>query len=165
MTNNGYIVCGLFILAILINCTAVYLQKRHSIYDKFGRNAHNLHAAIISVFWLFFIVSYVWLETQTPAGTAYSDSLIATFLKVIAVLLFYLSIKQIGVSALTNKDLFTNKRRKLSGVYLYIREPIYLSYTIFIFASGMATGIEAFYYMSIISFIGLQFIEAKIESL
>jgi len=165
MSANGYVACGLLVLAITVNCMAVYLQKKHLIYERFGGKAHAVHASVISIFWLAFIVSYVWLETQTPAGAVPFNQVTGGIIKLVAVIIFYQSLKQIGNGALTNKDLFTNKRVTLSGIYSYVREPIYTSYTLFIFGSAIGTGIAGFYYLALISLIGLQLIEAKIESL
>lgn len=165
MTTNGYIACGLFILAILVNSSAVYLQKRHEVYDRFGKNAHRVHAGIISIFWSLFIILYVWLETQTTAGVTYQNVLFGDLLKLISLIIFYFSVKQIGIGSLTNKDLFIKKRKKLGGIYHYVHEPMYTSYTLFILGSAFGTGIVGFYYLSLISLLGLQIIESRVEAI
>ena len=166
MTTQEYVTIIIFIIAITVNCLTVYSQKKYRIYDIFGSKAHSVHSAVLSLVWGVFIVSYALLElTASTANDNNSYAPAGYVLKVLAVILFSLSLKQIGSGALTNKDLFTGEKRKLHGVYCYISEPIYVSYTLFILSSGLVTGIEAFYYMAVVSLIGLQIIESKIESI
>lgn len=164
MSVNGYIACSLLVLAITVNCLTVYLQKKHQIYDRFGDNAHKIHSLVIAFFWLAFIAFYMYFESQLTGATTFKSPILGYSLKLISLIIFYLSIKQIGSGALTNKDLFSGEWKKLSGVYKYVNEPIYTSYTLFILGSAFVNGVDAFYYMSLISLVGLQIIEATIEN-
>ena len=166
MTTQEYVTIIIFIIAITVNCLTVYCQKKYGIYDTFGSKAHAVHSAVLSLVWGVFIVSYALLELTTSTTNDSNSFAPAGYaLKVLAVILFSLSLKQIGIGALTNKDMFTHEKRKLRGIYHYISEPIYVSYTLFILGSGFVTGIEAFYYMAVISLIGLQIVESKIEAI
>ena len=163
MSAEGYIVCGLFILAIAVNSASVYAQKKSVFYPRFGKHAHTVHSIIISVFWLTFVVSYVLMEANAT-NNFFQNVALGVGLKAVSVVLFLLSLKEIGPGALSNKNLFTGRNKQLGSVYKYIREPMYMSYTLFIFGSGVLTGEITFYILGIICIIGLQIIEAKSES-
>jgi len=163
MTPEAYLSAGLFIGAISINSATVYLQKQHNIYYKLFKAGHRAHCIVLTTAWLPFFLSLFWLEFSE--SNVYKIPVVGWLLFLMASMLFWLSYTQIGMDGLTNKDIFTNKKKKLTGVYKYVPGPMYLSYTLLLLGWGLKSGVAGFYVLSIISVIGLQIIEAKIESI
>jgi len=159
----AYISIVLFLVALAVNSLAVYFQKKNLIYDKYFSDGHKAHCTILGTVWTPFLFSVVWLGFSGPSLSKYP--LIGWPIFLVATVLFCLSYRQIGIDGVTNKDIFTNERKELGGVYRYVPGPMYLSYTLLFFGWGVISGVTGFYLLSIVSVLGLQIIEAKIESL
>ncbi len=162
MTFQEYLSCGLFILAIFVNSGSVYAQKRHQIYNTFGANAHRIHTVIINTFWGAFLASLFLLAKVSPVVA--QQTFLGWGVIILGGLLFFASVQQIGFDSMSNKDIFTKQKKELNGVYVYVHEPMYTSFTMIFFGSGLATGIAGFYYLSLLSLVGLQLVESRIES-
>ncbi len=51
---------SLFILAVTINSSSVFLQKKYHIYSRFGNGAVHVHSLVILPAW----VGFVWSTTN-----------------------------------------------------------------------------------------------------
>lgn len=83
----------------------------------------------------------------------------------IAIGLFVVSTSQIGSGALVNVNFFQKNKTKYvtTGVYKYLKNPIYDSYFLLFIGLGFALSNAAFFIIAGLSFVGLNIIEGKIE--
>lgn len=162
MSSYDFLAIGLLVLAIGVNSGLVYLQKTRGLYDRFGPSAYRVHGAILTVFWGSFIGSE-FLVSRSSWRLGLHYPLAGGLVMIMALALFCLALQQIGWPALSNGNFFGQPIRKLGGVYRYIREPIYWSYTIWFAGIGLVTGQKAFFVISLVSLIGLVGIEAWVE--
>lgn len=162
MTPYDYSSIGLLVLTIAVNSTLVYFQKTRNIYQRFGPHAYTVHVWTITIFWGAFIISE-FLNNRSTWRLMHSYPLIGYTVMGAALVLFFLAIKQIGWSALGNGNFFGSPHRRLGGIYNYIREPIYWSYTIWFAGIGLVTSLKSFFVFSIISIIGLVGVESWAE--
>ena len=114
------------------------------------------------IFWALFIGSG-FLVNRSSWRLGLDYRLAGGLVMIIALVLFCLALQQIGWPALSNGNFFGQPIRKLGGVYRYIREPIYWSYTIWFAGIGLLTSQKAFFIISLVNLIGLVGIEAWAE--
>ena len=162
MKFYDYLSIALLMLAITANTLLIYLHKTRQIFERFGSYAYTVHGTIISVFWGAFIISE-FADSRSSWRLMHSYPVLGYAIMASALILFGLAIQQIGWNALSNGYFFGRPLRKLGGVYLYIREPIYWSYTIWFAGIGLVTSLKSFFVYSLISIIGLVGIESWVE--
>jgi len=159
-----YLAIGTLVLAILVNTLTVYSHRRWGIYARFGQRAWAVHQLVLTMFWGLAVAagfllqrSEFVLERQYPV--------FGGLIMIAAIVLFAAAIKQIGAQGLGNGNFFGQPVRKLRGVYLWMENPIYISYVMWYAGLMAATAHITFGIMSLISVIGLLGIESKIESI
>ncbi len=162
ISKYDYIAIAALVLAILANSAAVYLQKTRDIFKRFGSSAFTVHSLLISIPWGFFILTE-FLANKSSWRLDHTYPEIGYVIMAIALALFIAAIQQIGVNALGNGYFFGRPYRKLGGIYRYVPEPIYWSYTIWFAGIGLVTSLKVFFIFSIISIIGLVGFESWIE--
>ncbi|MGH7240555.1 MAG: methyltransferase [Candidatus Saccharimonadales bacterium] len=163
MTIYDTLAMALLIITITVNSSLAYLQKTRHIYRRFGKKSLRLHGTIISVFWGLFIASE-FLSSRSTWRFDRNYPLSGFGLMAIAVVMFGLAIKQIGFPALANGNLLSEpSNKKLKGIYRYIREPIYWSYSIWFAGIGLASSLKVFIVLSLIGVIGLVGVESWAE--
>jgi protein-S-isoprenylcysteine O-methyltransferase Ste14 len=151
------------ILAITVNSVSVYLQKHRRVYDKFD-NGLMVHSIVITPCWVIFAL--LLSELNQVYEIDIPEYPVAGYLLIgIAICLFVASIRQIGSGALINANFFQKQETKpvKSGVYKYLKNPIYDSYFLVFIGLGLALSNATFFIIAGISFIGLNIIESKIE--
>jgi len=151
------------VLAITVNSASVYLHRRWRIYDGF-ENGLLVHGLVITPFWLTFVLLISGLNQAYGIDMPEYPS-VGYLLIVIATSLFVVSIRQIGSGALVNANFFQKSRVKpiSTGVYKFLKNPIYDSYSLLFMGLGFALSNAAFFVIAGVSFIGLNIIESKIE--
>ncbi len=162
MTFYDFLSAGALILAIGVNTITIYLQKTRGLYDRFGKNAGRVHGIIISIFWGLFIISE-FLISNSSWRIAESYAVVGALVMSLALVIFIAAIKQIGFQALGNGNFFGSPTRKLKGVYNYIPEPIYVSYTVWFLGIGLITAQKGFFVLAILSIVGLIGVESRVE--
>ncbi len=152
-----------FNLAIFVNSMSVYLQRHNHSYDRF-ENSLLVHSLIITPFWVLFVLLVGGLDQAYKIDMP-NFSVIGYALVLAAVGLFALSIKEIGSGALVNANLFRKNKTKptLSGVYRYLKNPIYDSYLLLFIGVGFALSNAIFFIIAATSFFGLNIIESRVE--
>jgi len=151
------------ILAVAVNSTSVYLQKHKLFYDKFERGL-LVHGLTITPFWVLFALLLSGLNGTYKIDIP--EYLGVGYLSVIiAIGLFVVSIRQLGLGALVNANFFKkNSIKPVSlGIYKLFKDPIYDSYFLLFIGLGFAMSNAAFFIIATISFIGLNIIESKVE--
>lgn len=162
MTVYDKIAIALLFLTIIVNCVTVYLQKTRRIYDRFGRHALTIHSVIISIFWGLFVISeFVTSKSDWRLDNTYP--VIGYGIMALALSVFILAISEIGYKALSNGNFFGQPTKNLQGIYRFIPEPIYISYTLWFVGIGLASSLKVFFVFAAISLIGLVVIESQIE--
>lgn len=162
MNKYDYISIGALAFTILFNSGMVYLQKSRNIYQKFGSKAFTVHSLLISIPWGLFIGTE-FLAGRSDWRLAHASPFVGIIIMAAALALFIAAIKEIGWNALGNGYFFGRPLRNLKGIYRYIKEPIYWSYTVWFFGLGFLTSMKVFFVYSIISVIGLVWFEAWVE--
>jgi len=119
---------------------------------------------VITPFWLTFVLLISGLNQAYGIDMPEYPS-VGYLLIVIATSLFVVSIRQIGSGALVNANFFQKSRVKpiSTGVYKFLKNPIYDSYSLLFMGLGFALSNAAFFVIAGVSFIGLNIIESKIE--
>lgn len=162
MTSYDYLAYLLLIAAIGVNSMSVYAQRRWKVYDRFGKNALTVHSVIIGLFWALFIGSE-FLLSQSSWRLDEPNRLIGLTVMGVALSLFVAAMRQIGAGGLGNSNFFGGGIKKLRGVYLYLYDPIYWSYSLWFLGLAYVTGQKGFFVITIISVIGLIGIESRVE--
>ena len=154
-----------FTLAVFVNSMSVYLQRQRHIYDKF-ENGLLVHILIITPFWLVFALLIGGLDQAYLIDMPKYPAL-GYLLVIIALALFVASIRQIGSGALVNANFFRKDKTKFinRGVYEYLKNPIYDSYSLLFIGVGFALSNAVFFIIAGFSFVGLNVIESKVERL
>jgi protein-S-isoprenylcysteine O-methyltransferase Ste14 len=162
ITKYDYIAIAALIFTILFNSAAVYLQKTKQIYSRFGVSAFTVHSVLISIPWAVFIGTE-FLANKSTWRLEHTHPVAGYLIMAVALILFIAAIRQIGANALGNGFFFGHPLRNLKGIYSFIREPIYWSYTIWFAGIGLVTSLKVFFVFSAISIIGLIGFESWIE--
>ena len=162
MNKYDYIAIGAFIFTILFNSGTVYLQKSRNIYQIFGSKAFTVHSILISIPWGFFIFTE-FLANRSNWRLDHSYPVLGISIMAVALAMFIAAIWQIGSGALGNGYFFGRPLRDLQGIYRYIKEPIYWSYTIWFFGLAFLTSLKVFFVYMVISVIGLVWFESWVE--
>lgn len=153
----------ILVLAIAVNSTSVYFQKDRRFYDRFDSGL-LVHGLVITPLWLVFALLLAELN-QTFGIDMPEYPIVGYLLIVVALSLFVMSIKQVGSSALVNANFFQKSKVKpiSTGVYKFLKNPIYDSYFLLFIGLGFALSNAAFFIIAGISYIGLNIIESKVE--
>ncbi len=150
------------IIAIGTNSCSVYLQKRYRYYDKFGRNGYAIHSVVISIAWGSFVLTeFLAANSSWRLDNAYP--VLGYAIMLVALVIFILAFKQIGIHGLGNGNFFGRPLRRLGGIYKNIPEPIYVSYSLWFLGIAFVSYLKVFFLLTIVGFIGLIFIEARVE--
>lgn len=152
----------LLIVAIGVNSLSVYAQKKYKFYDRFGANGYAIHNVIISLAWGVFIISE-FLAARSDWRLENSFPLVGYGIMAIALLIFILAMQQIGRHALGNGNFFGKPLRKLGGIYSVLPEPIYVSYSLWFLGIGLVSSLKVFFILAVVGFVGLVFVEARVE--
>ena len=162
---NETIAISLFGLAIAVNAASVFVQRRYKLHEKlFSNHAYLAHRILINVFWLAAIAGVIWAATQTAPNPNIPVHRFGETLSWLGILGFIFSLKEIGFAGMQNRDQFTGERKELKGIYYYVHDPMYMSFTFILLGVALSTGIYAFYAFAFLSLIGLQGILAAIEN-
>jgi len=153
----------IFVLAITVNSLSVFLQKRYRLYDKF-HHGWMIHSLIILPFWLLFTILVSQLDSHY---TAPFDLPILTWLGygliTMSIVMFTFAIREVGSQALVNGNFFGKGKMVNSGIYRFLKNPIYDSYMLFFVGLGFSFSNAAFFFLAVISYIGLNAIESRVE--
>ncbi len=142
----------------------MYLQRKYRIYNIFGRFSNVVHATLISIFWGIFVLTLIF-SAGTSARIWQGNRSLGVGIWIVAIGIFNMSIRQIGLGALFNDVFFGKKPRKLKGIYKYLQDPIYCSYLLGFIGAFMYGGKLIYLILGIISYLGLNLIESKTEKL
>jgi len=138
------------------------MQKRYKYYDKFGKDGYAIHSVVVSVAWgLFVVTEFLAARSTWRLDSSYPVLGYATML--VALVIFVLALKQIGIHGLGNGNFFGKPLQQLGGIYNYLPEPIYISYCLWFLGIAFASSLKVFFVLALVGFIGLIFIEARIE--
>lgn len=162
MTIYDKVAIALLLITIFVNCVTVYLQKTRRIYDRFGRHALTVHSIIVSIFWGLFIISE-FVASKSDWRLDNTFPVIGYGIMFVALAIFILAIREIGYKALSNGNFFGQPTKQLKGVYKYVPEPIYVSYTLWFVGIGFASSLKVFFVFAVISLIGLVVVESRVE--
>ena len=154
-----------FIAAVTVNSVSVYAQKDNKTYDKF-RHGLLIHTLVITPFWAFFIAMVGGLN-QAVNIVIPSIPGIGLVLIIVAASMLGLSIKEVGAQALVNGNFFSKKTtvHSKSGIYKFLRDPIYDGYFVMFIGYGLFYANAAFFVLATLSFLGLNVIESHIEKI
>ena len=153
----------IFVLAITVNSLSVFLQKQHSVYDKF-HHGWMLHSLIILPFWLLFTILVSQLNRHyivsfdLPVSTWFGYGLI-----MMGTVMFTFAVREVGSQALVNGNFFGKGKIVNSGIYRFLKNPIYDSYVLFFLGLGFSLSNAAFFFFAVMSYIGLNIIESRVE--
>jgi protein-S-isoprenylcysteine O-methyltransferase Ste14 len=152
------------VLAISVNSSLVYVQKKHNLLTrKFGKHALNVHSLMLTIVWgIFIIVANQLTKSDWRLDSSYT--IVGTAIIAISVIIFVLALWQIGTDGLINANFFGATTKKLKGIYNYLPEPIYASYVLLLFGIGLQTSIKGYFLLSILALVGLYGVEARVES-
>jgi len=162
MTIYDQVAIFLLMLTIIVNCLTVYFQKTRRIYDRFGRHSLTVHSIIVSIFWGLFIISE-FVTSKSDWRLENSYPVIGYSIMAIALTIFVLAVREIGYKALSNGNFFGQPIRQLRGIYKYVPEPIYISYSLWFLGIGLVSSLKVFFVFTVISLIGLVLIESRFE--
>lgn len=162
MTKYDLISILALIATILINSGLVYLQKTRQIYRRFGPQAYLVHSIVVSLVWGGFIITE-FLANATTWRFDHTYPVFGLPIMGAALAVFVAALTQIGGNALANGNFFHYPVRKLSGIYRYIKEPIYWSYAAWFLGLAFVTGMKVFLVYVVITIIGLVWFESWVE--
>lgn len=160
-----YIACVALVVAVSINSTSVYVQKRHKFYTRrFGANDQIIHSLAILPFWIVFVVLASQLQASQLLYYEFINlRIVGVFLAIAAIALFVGAIKIIGSGALVNSNFFKPQKKVSSGVYRYFKNPIYDSYAILFLSLGLIYDNWGYIVLSALVWLLLICIESKVE--
>lgn len=151
------------VLAITVNTFTVHSQKKYKIYNKyFGKSAQVVHVAIISVVWGAFVLAAYNLN-QSDWRLLQAYPLGGAALLLLALVIFVAAYVQIGSDGIVNANFFGKKTKKLQGIYNFMPEPMYVSYTLLLLGLAVRTGIKGYFLLAIIAAVGFA-VESRVES-
>jgi protein-S-isoprenylcysteine O-methyltransferase Ste14 len=162
MTKYDLISILALMATIAINSALVYLQKTRQLYRRFGHQAYFVHSVVITLVWGGFIVTE-FLANASTWRFNHTYPAIGLPIMAAALTLFVAALTQIGGNALANGNFFHYPIRKLGGIYLYIKEPIYWSYAAWFFGLAFLTGMKVFLAYVVITIVGLVLFESWVE--
>lgn len=155
------------VVAIAVNCAAVWAQKRHRFYDRrFGRYAWPAHIALLVVVWggavaLIVVLVYAGPEVSWPLPQWVRLPGLAV--GVVATTIFGIAIRQLGAQALFNGNFFGHGRPfNRHGMYALLADPMYASYTLSFVAVALREADAVYFLLALVSFVGFK-VEAWVE--
>lgn len=163
--NLGYflLLCTVFALAIGINSASVYAQKRFRFYDRF-KNGLLLHSLIILPMWIVF--AYLLINLNSHYVLRFDSLPIIGFLFYsLALLFFVLAIREIGWQSLLNGNWFSRREAIQSGLFRFIKNPIYDSYFLALAGAALSSSNAAYFIIAAESYIGLNVVESHVEQI
>ncbi len=152
-----------FILAITVNSTSVYLQKQWGIYKRFKHGMY-VHGLVITPAWVLFILLLSGLNRHYTINIPHTG-VAGPLLVLVAIVLFVAAISKIGSQALLNGNFFKKVKIVNTGVYRYVKNPIYDSYALLFTGLGLTLHNGSFLIIAATSLLGLNVVESKIEQI
>lgn len=152
-----------FILAITVNSTSVYLQKHRGIYTR-CKHGMYVHGLVITPAWILFVLLLSGLNRHNTVNIPHTG-VAGPFFVFIAILLFVAAISKIGTQALLNGNFFQKVEIVNTGMYRYVKNPIYDSYALLFIGLGLTLHNGSFLIIAAVSLLGLNCIESKIEQI
>jgi protein-S-isoprenylcysteine O-methyltransferase Ste14 len=162
----GYLLltCVMFALAIGINSGSVFAQKHFKFYNRWRNNGWLLHSLVILPFWTIFI--YLLLNLNSHYLIRFQAvPVIGYIFFALATLLFGLAIREIGWQSLLNGNWFGRGKISHSGIFTFLKNPIYDSYLLAFIGAALAGGNAAYFVIALESYIGLNIIERQVEQI
>lgn len=155
------------VVAIAVNCAAVWAQKRRRFYDRrFGRHAWTAHIVLLVVVWGAAVAAIVALvlvgpELRWPLPTWVRLPGLA--IGVIATTVFGLAIRQLGAQSLFNGNFFGHGRPySHHGMYALLADPMYDAYTLSFVALALREADAVYLLLALVALVGFK-IEARVE--
>lgn len=155
--------CMVLAIAVGINSTSVYAQKRFRFYDR-HKNGWLWHSLTILPAWVVFV--YLLINVNSHYELRF-DSLptIGYVLYTLAILFFGLAMHKIGWKSLLNGNWFGRGKVARSGIFKYLKNPIYDSYFLAFAGAAFASSNAAYFIIALESYIGLNVIQSRVEQL
>jgi protein-S-isoprenylcysteine O-methyltransferase Ste14 len=155
------------VVAIAVNCAAVWAQKRHRFYDRrFGRYAWPAHIALLVLVWGAAIAAIVALVVVGPEPSwplPHWVRLPGLAVGVVATTIFGLAIRQLGAQALFNGNFFGHGRPySHAGMYALLADPMYVGYTLSFVALALREADGVYLLLAAVSYVGFK-VEAWFE--
>lgn len=155
------------VVAIAVNCVAVWAQKHHRAYDRLGRWAWPAHIALLVLAWGGAVAAIVALVRVGP-GLSWPlpawVRLPGLALGVVATTVFGLAVRQLGVQSLFNGNFFGRGRPFTHvGVYAWFADPMYVAYTASFVALALREADAVYLLLAVVSYVGLNVVEARVE--
>ncbi len=152
-----------FILAITVNSTSVFLQKQHGIYKRFKYGMY-VHGLVITPAWALFILLLSGLNRRYIVTIPHTG-VVGPLLVLVSSVLFVAAVSKVGTQALLNGNFFKKVEFINTGVYRYVKNPIYDSYALLFIGLGLTLHNGSFLIIAIVNLIGLNVVESKIEQI
>lgn len=162
-----YITSLILIMAVAANSISVYSQKRYNFYTKnFGKKDQTIHSLVIMPFWAIFLAFVSRLNNNMQLKYGFINLwFVEVIVLTVAVVLFISSIKIIGSGALVNSNFFTPQKKVESGIYRYLKNPIYDSYALFFLGLGLIYSNWGYFALSALIWLLLICVEARVEKI
>lgn len=150
-------------MAVVVNSLSLYLQKKHGVYNRFKSFGMAIHAVVILPLWGVFIVLLCTLKHVDQLSVSWGFNISGAVIMALAVILFVVALKEIGSNALVNGDIFLSKKRTRAGIYKYLKNPIYDSYTLLLFGAAFVYQNYGYLVLAALSIPLLHLFEVKAE--
>ena len=128
----------LLVFAVAVNSVSVYAQKKYGFYNRFGSNNFLIHSLVITPLWILFLYASVHLSSN-PLNPNDKLKLLGVLGIIISLVIFTVSIRQLGSQALSNGIFFGKSKVTHAGIYQYLNDPIYDSYVLATMSIGLFT--------------------------
>lgn len=163
-----WIALAALVVAIAVNCLAVWAQKHHRFQERvFGpRWAWPAHIALLVLVWgaavaLVVVLVIVGPEVSWPLPTWVRPfGLVVT---VVASVIFGLAIRALGAQSLFNGNFFGRERFADGGIYAVLADPMYVAYTLSFVSLTLREADAVYLLFALVSLVGLQGVEARVE--